>query len=279
METGKDCGGPMCPACPTGQGCAQSSDCIGMVCANMICQPSCSDGLKNNGESDVDCGGPACTKCGYGKMCNASTDCSTANCTNGLCACGGTHPLISEVKSRGANGATDEFVELYNPSASPVTLDNTWHLDARSYDAASYVNKWVGTGVVLASHAHYLIAGAGYTMNALPDANLSSGISDAASLRLTHGAGANPPVVDAVCYSYSATTLANLEGVSFICEGTPVSNLPHNDSPGGASDTDVSIGRKPGGGAGNCVDSQNSSADFATLNPPDPQDLASAPTP
>src|SRR4051812_49077275 len=40
--------------------------------------------------------------------------------------------LISEVRSRGVGGvggvggAADEFVELYNPSTDPVTLDSSW---------------------------------------------------------------------------------------------------------------------------------------------------------
>ncbi|MBV7269390.1 T9SS type A sorting domain-containing protein [Winogradskyella luteola] len=40
-ETGVDCGGPDCPACPE----------------------SCDDGILNNGEEQIDCGGPNCAPC------------------------------------------------------------------------------------------------------------------------------------------------------------------------------------------------------------------------
>jgi len=43
-ETGVDCGGPDCPACP----------------------PSCDDGILNNGEIEIDCGGPNCDPCAAG---------------------------------------------------------------------------------------------------------------------------------------------------------------------------------------------------------------------
>ena len=42
-ETGVDCGGPNCPACPP--------------------LPTCSDGIQNQGETAVDCGGPNCPAC------------------------------------------------------------------------------------------------------------------------------------------------------------------------------------------------------------------------
>ena len=36
-ETGLDCGGPACPACPNGQGCNQSSDCMSGNCSGGVC--------------------------------------------------------------------------------------------------------------------------------------------------------------------------------------------------------------------------------------------------
>jgi Cellulose binding domain len=38
-ETGVDCGGPVCPQCPAGQGCVTGSDCVTGVCTGGICQP------------------------------------------------------------------------------------------------------------------------------------------------------------------------------------------------------------------------------------------------
>jgi hypothetical protein len=39
------------------------------ICSNGACQPpTCSDGIRNQNETDVDCGGPNCAACGYIKI-------------------------------------------------------------------------------------------------------------------------------------------------------------------------------------------------------------------
>src|SRR4051812_38850174 len=49
--------------------------------------------------------------------------------------------LISEIQTRGAKAGNDEFVELYNPLPTPVTLDDTWQLVARSAVGKCESNK------------------------------------------------------------------------------------------------------------------------------------------
>ena len=53
-------------------------------CAEAIV--SCSNGIKDNDESDVDCGGTVCPACAIGKNCAADRDCSSGNCVNEICA-------------------------------------------------------------------------------------------------------------------------------------------------------------------------------------------------
>jgi hypothetical protein len=56
--------------------------------------PSCTDGIKNQGESDVDCGGTTtCPRCPDYKTCTAPTDCATAACTTGYCGTTGCLPF------------------------------------------------------------------------------------------------------------------------------------------------------------------------------------------
>ena len=63
-------------------GCAGQSTCVAHRCV----PPTCSDGLQNQGETDVDCGGP-CQRCAEGQRCTARTDCATGLvCTAGSCA-------------------------------------------------------------------------------------------------------------------------------------------------------------------------------------------------
>lgn len=63
-ETGVDCGGADCFACPTCSDGLQNQGELGVDCGGpcpTAC-PTCSDGILNQGEEMVDCGGP-CTAC------------------------------------------------------------------------------------------------------------------------------------------------------------------------------------------------------------------------
>ena len=83
-ETDVDCGGIMCPACANGKICKVISDCQSLVCdptALTCAAPTCMDGEKNEGETDVDCGG-TCPGCAAGKKCKTSSDCASLLCNN-----------------------------------------------------------------------------------------------------------------------------------------------------------------------------------------------------
>ncbi len=45
---------------------------------------SCTDGVKNQNETDVDCGG-ICPRCSLDKTCRTDNDCESGNCDNGTC--------------------------------------------------------------------------------------------------------------------------------------------------------------------------------------------------
>ncbi len=64
-ETGIDCGGPDCPACPTCTDGIKNGSETGIDCGGANCPacPSCTDGVKNGQETGVDCGGPSCPAC------------------------------------------------------------------------------------------------------------------------------------------------------------------------------------------------------------------------
>ena len=88
-ETDKDCGGAACDAlgdtCVDGKACGTGPDCTSGVCTGNVCQTAtCTDTVKNGGESGVDCGGTSsCGGC-PGAVCTMATDCHSLSCGVGM---------------------------------------------------------------------------------------------------------------------------------------------------------------------------------------------------
>ncbi|HUR79633.1 MAG TPA: IPT/TIG domain-containing protein [Thermoanaerobaculia bacterium] len=85
--------------------------------------------------------------------------------------------IISEFRLRGPQGVRDEFVELYNPSATPVIVASTdgtdgWGLGYSTNGTAIAGVAVVPNGTVIAPHGHFLIANN-------PDATGAGGLSTA----------------------------------------------------------------------------------------------------
>lgn len=86
------------PAFSTFQRCFGASDCpASLNCVNNLCaEPTCSDSIQNQSESDVDCGAQCANTlnstgllCGTGKKCNSWEDCFSATTGHGENACSG----------------------------------------------------------------------------------------------------------------------------------------------------------------------------------------------
>jgi hypothetical protein len=72
-----------CGTCGTSCGGGQS--CSAGLCAGPA--PTCADGIKNGGETDVDCGGPTmCARCAPHKGCQVNADCISGVCSAGQCS-------------------------------------------------------------------------------------------------------------------------------------------------------------------------------------------------
>lgn len=272
-ETDLNCGGS-CPPCPTGDTCMMNADCESNLCALALCVVSCSDGITNQTETDVDCGG-ICGPCAIGQDCLIAGDCVNNNCGAGnVCACTGTHLMISEVRTRGADGGNDEFMEIYNPTDVGVTIDDTWTLEMRSNSAPSYQLRWTGpvVAVTVPSHGHYLITrsegvAGGYTPPPVGNGALTIGTTDASSVVLKQ----NGTTIDAVCFYTTPDELSDFMMGTHVCEGTPILR--------GGANIDTSIERLPGGALGNCTDTGDSANDWQITTPSNPQNLADVTTP
>jgi hypothetical protein len=85
LETGADCGGGICRACPLGETCVISYDCGSQACNahTLICvSDSCADLRQDGFETDVDCGGGTCAACPVGGRCQSNFDCPSGHFCN-----------------------------------------------------------------------------------------------------------------------------------------------------------------------------------------------------
>ena len=102
-ETGVDCGGPNCAACPPVE--------------------TCTDGIQNNGETGVDCGGPNCAPCNTGGCTDVDIDFNNldsgwANWNDGGSDC------VRSTASTYAYSGTRSIRIRDNTNSSVATSDN-----------------------------------------------------------------------------------------------------------------------------------------------------------
>lgn len=163
-----------------------------------------------------------------------------------------TNIVISEFRFRGSEGASDEFVELFNPTGAPINL-NGWKLRG-SNNAGSVSDRYTfTTDVILAPGRHYLLANVSSIDGVTADATYSTGITADGGVAITLS---NNTIIDQV----------GLSAGSAFKEGTPLASL--------TTDADRGYDRKAGTG-GICLDSGNNFFDFFLRSPSDPQNFSS----
>jgi hypothetical protein len=87
-----------------------------------------------------------------------------------LAAQPGARLIISEFRTRGPNGVHDEFVEIYNPSNLPVTIQSGPGSLGYAVVASDGVDRfWIPNGTVIPARGHFLGANVlGYSLSAYP---------------------------------------------------------------------------------------------------------------
>ncbi|MBX3187682.1 MAG: hypothetical protein KF819_11730 [Labilithrix sp.] len=138
-ETGVDCGGSVkaTQPCPDGEGCVDSSDCVG-TCLDGVCgPPGPTDGKKNNGETDVDCGGPNAPKCPNGKACEANDDCVDLYCAASTKIC--TAPRNDD----GVQNGSETDVDCGGTSGKKCAEGLNCLVDGDCNGACNYAKKCV----------------------------------------------------------------------------------------------------------------------------------------
>lgn len=165
--------------------------------------------------------------------------------------------LISEFRTRGPASASDEFVEIYNPTTS---VQNIGSLKIRASNGSGTTSDRVTitAGTSLGPGCHYLVANSasgGYSGSVAPNQTYGTGITDDGGIAITGSNGTR--IIDAV----------GMSSGSAYKEGTALAAL--------AGSADQSYERKPGGSFGNGVDTNDNASDFALTTPSNPQNLAS----
>jgi len=162
------------------------------------------------------------------------------------------HITISEFRTRGPNGDTDDMIELFNPTPENVAVGG-WQLKVSTgtEDAAEVFT--IPDDVILSPGQYFLATSQDTSITIAPDISFTLDIPDNGGLALLDGEN----VVDQVGMS--------IGGEYF--EGMPL--LPMT----GAEDS--SYERLSVAEAGNCSDTDDNAADFTRVNPSNPQNMSS----
>lgn len=163
--------------------------------------------------------------------------------------------VVSQFRVRGPAGGNDEFIELHNAGPSAVAIGG-YKLRGSSNTGTIGDRATIPAGASIGPGCYYLLTNsAGYSGNVIGEATYSTGIADEGGLALTR---ADNTVIDAV----------GLSAGSAFKEGTPLTSL-------GTANADKGYERKPGGAAGNGIDTDDNSADFLLADPTHPRNSAS----
>lgn len=164
-----------------------------------------------------------------------------------------SHVIINEIQIGGA-AASDEFVELHNPTSSPVNLSG-WRLSRRTASGNQTNLLTIFPDVSLPAGGYFLITHpTGYTGVTAADARYSTSESLAANNTV-------------ILFSDAGTTIVDLVGMgtasSFETAATPTP--PSGQSIERLKDTS------------GIIDTDNNANDFALVTAPTPMNLASQP--
>ena len=167
--------------------------------------------------------------------------------------------VISEFRTRGPSGASDEFIELYNNSDSAFDVSG-WKIKGSNSSGTVTTRVTIASGTSIPARGHFLTTNSssgGYSGSVAGNQTYTSGITDDGGIAITDA-------------SDTVSDQGGMSSGSAFKEGTVLTPLTTN--------TNQSYERQPGGSLGSTQDTNNNANDFVLITS-DPQNLSSAPTP
>ena len=141
--------------------------------------------------------------------------------------------VISEFRTRGLNGAADEFVELYNASSSPVSIGG-WKINGSNNAAGISTRATITANTTIGAGCYYLVtnasaSGGPYSGTVPGNQTFTVGITDDGGIALMTAANV---IVDQVGMSNGS---AYKEGTVLAPLTTTGTNRSYERKPGGAA--------------------------------------------
>lgn len=199
----------------------------------------------------------------------SDTATSTTNTFIAAESFGTDHIVISEVQIHGGN-ANEDFVELYNPTNSPVDL-NGWKLRKRTSNGTESSLVVIGSGKSIPAHGFFLWANSqgGFSTSVNADEDTTANISENNSVALKTPTDV---IVDQVAWG---------NGTGQFVETTAFPNNPATSQSveRKAFSTSTASSMSSGGAdelKGNGFDGNNNSTDFVLRTASQPQNSGSA---
>jgi len=166
-----------------------------------------------------------------------------------------SHVVISEFRTTGPAGPTDEFIELFNPSGNPILLDGYTMNVSYSDGSINPTPYSFPDGIILQPGQHFLLGNSGYSGVIPLDDDYSADIADDGGIAIF------------LTYPSSIVDQVGLSPGSAYKETPQISTL--TTSPAQAYE------RKPGGSLGSCKDTNKNNSNFVIISPSQPQNMSS----
>lgn len=119
------------------------------------------------------------------------------------------HLIINEVQISGGTGhTTDDFIELYNPTRTPIDVRG-YRLVKRAANGANdtTIKSWTSS-TVIASNGYYLWANSGYVaITTKPNTTTSQAITNDNGIALRHGAADTGTIIDSLAWGTAHNSL------------------------------------------------------------------------